>query len=307
MERGGAEAPLSRLLGEELDEVLLARLAQHGQVAPVDDLELGPREPRAAHERPELRGELGRAARDVERAQARGVGDQFDDARGVGRAQRLRALRRRLDVAVPAGLVAVQPDVHLERLGHAPVERGRARLLDELPEVGHAEVVERAPPRDAAAEAAARQGDSYVVAQDARAAFRRDGYVRLPGVLSEAELAPIELLYQDLVDGKHGAAAGVRLGADRADHSLPAGTPEEKWRMVNVALPTHYCAPLLGNLFERRAASIARQLLGDREGPDQGGGGHIIKSYDQLLAKRPRRPDAQFNMHQVGTNEGLRV
>ena len=164
-----------------------------------------------------------------------------------------------------------------------------------------AEVVERAPPRDAAAEAAARQGDSYVVAQDARAAFRRDGYVRLPGVLSEAELAPIELLYQDLVDGKHGAAAGVRLGADRADHSLPAGTPEEKWRMVNVALPTHYCAPLLGNLFERRAASIARQLLGDREGPDQGGGGHIIKSYDQLLAKRPRRPDAQFNMHQVRT------
>ena len=79
------------MLGEELDEVLLAGLAQHRQVAPVDDLEVRPRGARATHKRSELRGELGRAARDVERAQARRVRDQLDDARGVGRAHRLSA------------------------------------------------------------------------------------------------------------------------------------------------------------------------------------------------------------------------
>ncbi|KAJ7547869.1 hypothetical protein O6H91_08G107500 [Diphasiastrum complanatum] len=49
-----------------------------------------------------------------------------------------------------------------------------------------------------------------------------------------------------------------------------------------------YNPQLKGNLYERRAASIANQLLG----PD------MVFDYDQLLAKPPNKPDAEFKWHQ---------
>ena len=40
-----------------------------------------------------------------------------------------------------------------------------------------------------------RNGDDYVVSDAEKVAFRRDGYVHLEGVLSEAELVGIEAVY----------------------------------------------------------------------------------------------------------------
>jgi hypothetical protein len=40
---------------------------------------------------------------------------------------------------------------------------------------------------------ARRQGDRYVVSDEEIAAFRRDGYVHLRGVLSDEELAALEV------------------------------------------------------------------------------------------------------------------
>ena len=64
-----------------------------------------------------------------------------------------------------------------------------------------------------------RRGDRYLVTDDDRAAFERDGYVHLPGVLSEEEVAAIEEVYDrflrreidvpgkdlnDMTSGEHG-------------------------------------------------------------------------------------------------------
>eukprot|EP00798_Chlamydomonas_sp_ICE-L_P020545 gene20545-27335_t len=67
----------------------------------------------------------------------------------------------------------------------------------------------------------------------------------------------------------------------------PSLTPAE-FNIVNVMLPSKYYPPLRGNLYEQRAASIAKQLCG----PD------MAMDYDQLLAKPPNKPDAVFHWHQ---------
>jgi hypothetical protein len=66
------------------------------------------------------------------------------------------------------------------------------------------------------------------------------------------------------------------------------GTDPTSYAIINVMLPRKYLPSLQGNLFERRAASIARQLCGD---------GMVI-DFDQLLAKQPFRDDAVFAWHQ---------
>src|SRR5436190_19339119 len=71
--------------------------------------------------------------------------------------------------------------------------------------------------------------------------------------------------------------------------------------MVNAMLPSVYRPEIRGNIFEKRAASIARQLIGKTATLD----------YDQFLAKRPNKPDAVFTWHQdlgywpTGTPEPL--
>ena len=75
--------------------------------------------------------------------------------------------------------------------------------------------------------------------------------------------------FNDMTTGEHG--------------SDPSG-----YAIVNVMLPRRYHPDWQGNLFERRAESIARQLCGEGMSLD----------FDQLLAKSPGRPEAVFNWHQ---------
>ena len=66
------------------------------------------------------------------------------------------------------------------------------------------------------------------------------------------------------------------------------GTDPSGYAVVNVMLPRKYYPQWQGNLFERRAKSIAEQLCGE---------GMTI-DFDQLLAKSPGRADAIFHWHQ---------
>lgn len=131
--------------------------------------------------------------------------------------------------------------------------------------------------------AALRDGDRYHVGQAQRAAFRRDGYVHLPGLLSAEELAELALTYDRFlrreipVAGKDFCDMSGRYGGDPGDYAL-----------INVMLPRRYHPAWAGNLYERRAASVAEQL----QGPG------LELDYDQLLAKRPGREDAVFAWHQ---------
>ena len=131
---------------------------------------------------------------------------------------------------------------------------------------------------------ARRQGDRYVVTDEDRSAFERDGYVHLPGVLSEDEVAEIEAVYERFRRGEIEVP-----GKDLNDMTTGEyGTDPSAYAIVNVMVPRRYFPEWQGNVFERRAASIAERLCGP---------GMMI-DFDQLLAKQPGREDAVFGWHQ---------
>ena len=123
----------------------------------------------------------------------------------------------------------------------------------------------------------------YVVTDAHRRQFAEQGFVHLPGLLSEREIAEIEVDYDRFlrreiaVEGKDFCDMAGDYGRDPADYSI-----------VNVMLPRRYFPAWVDNIFERRAASVARQLCGDGMEID----------YDQLLAKQPYKTDAVFAWHQ---------
>jgi phytanoyl-CoA hydroxylase len=78
------------------------------------------------------------------------------------------------------------------------------------------------------------------------------------------------------------------MGRDCCDMSSPYGLPFDEWNLVNAVLPRIYRPEFRNNVYERRAASIGRQLLGDDATLD----------YDQILAKRPGKAGAIFAWHQ---------
>lgn len=129
-----------------------------------------------------------------------------------------------------------------------------------------------------------RHGDSYLVTDDDKARFARDGYVHLPRVLAPDELAGIEEVYDRFLRGDIAVAGKDLNDMTTGEH----GTDPATYAVVNVMLPRRYLPAWRGNVFERRAASIATQLCGD---------GMVI-DFDQLLAKHPGRDDAVFGWHQ---------
>jgi phytanoyl-CoA hydroxylase len=128
-----------------------------------------------------------------------------------------------------------------------------------------------------------RDGESYVVSDADRERFERDGYVHLPAVLSEVELRDIEAVYEQFLRGEIPVE-----GRDFCDMSGDYGRRVEEFSIVNVMLPRRYWPKWQGNIYERRAQSIAEQLCG----------AGMVVDYDQLLAKRPFKDDAVFGWHQ---------
>lgn len=141
-----------------------------------------------------------------------------------------------------------------------------------------------------------RLGDNFELAASEIEQFHRDGYVTLRGVMDEAELSLIEPIFDRFIRGEV-----AEMGRDFCDMSGPYDRKFEEFSLVNAMLPRRYQPSICDNIFERRAASIARQLIGESATLD----------YDQFLAKRPAKPDAVFAWHQdqgywpTGTPEPL--
>ena len=129
-----------------------------------------------------------------------------------------------------------------------------------------------------------RRPNSYVVSDDEREAFRRDGYVHLRGVLSPDEVDEIEAVYDAFLRREIAVDGKDFNDMTTGEH----GTDPSGYAIVNVMLPRRYYPAWVGNVFERRAQSIAEQLCGE---------GMTI-DFDQLLAKHPGRSDAVFGWHQ---------
>lgn len=128
-----------------------------------------------------------------------------------------------------------------------------------------------------------RSATGYRVSADERAAFERDGWVVLRGLLAPDELAELERSYMQFLRRE------IRVpGRDFCDMTAAWGRPVEDFSIVNVMLPRRWHPPLAGNLYERRAADVAAQLCG----------AGLALDYDQLVAKPPRKSDAVFHWHQ---------
>ena len=126
-------------------------------------------------------------------------------------------------------------------------------------------------------------GHGYRVSDEERAHFREHGYVHLRGVLSDEEVAGLEDVYDRFLRREIEVP-----GKDYCDMAGDYGRDPEDYSIINVMVPRRYHPAWQGNVYERRAGSIARQLCGD---------GMVI-DYDQLLAKQPFKEDAVFAWHQ---------
>jgi ectoine hydroxylase-related dioxygenase (phytanoyl-CoA dioxygenase family) len=132
--------------------------------------------------------------------------------------------------------------------------------------------------------ASRRRGDSYLVSEAEKAAYLADGYVHLRGVLSPDEVAAIEQVYQRFLSREIAVEGKDFNDMTTGEH----GTDPSGYAIANVMVPRRYFPEWQGNVFERRAASIAEQLCGEGMSID----------FDQLLAKQPGRADAVFGYHQ---------
>ena len=128
-----------------------------------------------------------------------------------------------------------------------------------------------------------RIGDEFRLSTEEIEQFHSSGYVTLRGVVSESEMAGLEAEFDRFIQGQV-----PDMGRDFCDMSGPYDRKFEDFSLVNAVLPRVYEPSLMGNIYERRTASISRQLLGDTATLD----------YDQFLAKRPNKPDAVFTWHQ---------
>lgn len=106
----------------------------------------------------------------------------------------------------------------------------------------------------------------------------------LQDFLTEEELLPIEDVYDKFMRFE------IRPeGKDLCDMSGPLDRKPEDFELINAMLPRKYHPALQGNTYERRSASVARQLMADTS---------MELDYDQLLNKKPNMTRAQFAWHQ---------
>jgi phytanoyl-CoA hydroxylase len=128
-----------------------------------------------------------------------------------------------------------------------------------------------------------RESTKYELTSDEIERFHARGWLHLPGLLSEAEVCALEADYDRFI-----AREIAVPGRDFCDMSADYGRALESYAIVNVMLPRRYHPAWRGNAYELRAASVAERLCGD----------DMVIDYDQLVAKRPRKPDAVFHWHQ---------
>jgi len=128
-----------------------------------------------------------------------------------------------------------------------------------------------------------RVDDRYIVSDEEKESFQRDGFVIIKGVLSSEEVDDIEVVYNKFMNQEIFVP-----GKDFCDMAGGFDRTPDQFSIVNAMLPRKYYPDWQGNIYERRTSSIAEQLAGENMQID----------YDQLLAKRPHKEDAIFPWHQ---------
>ena len=118
---------------------------------------------------------------------------------------------------------------------------------------------------------------------DLRQRFWRDGFVRIPKLLDDAQLDELAATYMRFVRGEIPVP-----GRDYCDMAGDYGGAPEDFDVVNVMLPRRHHPAFAGNTWEELAGEVAAGLLPAATTLD----------YDQLVAKPPGHPKAVFHWHQ---------
>lgn len=126
-------------------------------------------------------------------------------------------------------------------------------------------------------------GTMYHITPEEIQQYNEKGYLVLNDVLTEEEVAALDPWFEHFINGKE-----PNMGKDFCDMSQPYGTPVENFKLVNAMLPSKYRPEFADNIFSQVAQSIADQLYT----------GTAAIDYEQFLAKKPNKAQAEFAMHQ---------
>src|SRR6188474_2659214 len=108
-----------------------------------------------------------------------------------------------------------------------------------------------------------RQGDLYQVTPEEAQSYEKNGYLVLPGVVTEAEIVAIEKVFDRFSSGEV-----TGMGKDFCDMSGSLARKPEDFSLINAMLPRVYEPSFKDNVYERRTLAIARQLIGQDVGLD---------------------------------------
>lgn len=128
-----------------------------------------------------------------------------------------------------------------------------------------------------------RLGNVYRVTPEEVQQYQEQGYLTLNDFLTEEELATLDPWFEHFIMGNEPG-----MERDFCDMSQPYGTPFEEFRLVNAMLPSKYRKELVNNIYFQVAQSVADQLYS----------GTAVMDYEQFLAKKPQKDQAEFAMHQ---------
>lgn len=143
----------------------------------------------------------------------------------------------------------------------------------------------RQPPRIAQQAERPTETSKLKISEAQKQAFQRDGFVYIPGVLSEEEMQQhVDPVYFKFLNGD------IKVpGKDKCDMAGKASsTDPEDYVLYNVMAPREHYPQWQGNLLEQRCEEISRQLLNS----------DVEVDFDQILAKRPQTRDSGMPWHQ---------
>jgi len=114
--------------------------------------------------------------------------------------------------------------------------------------------------------------EDFSLPDDAVAAFQRDGYLKVEGIVPPEEVARLLALYDRFLRGE------IDAGHRRSDLGRSGPSPAARVeRITQIMWPSDLAPELLGSLYYRRAQAAARWLLGD----------DLVIDFDMLIDKAP--------------------
>lgn len=130
-----------------------------------------------------------------------------------------------------------------------------------------------------------RNGLKFILSKKEIDQYKLQGYLVLKNILSENEMETIDPVFDHFISGKEKEI----MKKDFCDMSQPYGTPFEEFQLINAMLPGKYMPSFNENVFYKIAKNISNQLYKN---------GKSEMDYEQFLAKKPSKKNAEFSMHQ---------